>query len=49
MIVGYLNDVVGPVTMPLYTVTLYKEVVDKMKELELTKDKPQDFWIGKKV
>ena len=26
MIIGYLSDVVGPVTMPMYTVTLYKAV-----------------------
>ena len=44
LVVGYLSDLVGPVTMPLYTVSLYKAVTDRLNLAE-----PADFWKGRKL
>lgn len=43
LIVGYVSDVVGPVSMPFYTVTIYKEVAQKFA------DHGADFWKGRDV
>jgi hypothetical protein len=44
LVVGYISDVIGPVSMPMYTVRLYAYVLD-----ELTDAKDPDFWKGRSV
>jgi rRNA processing protein Gar1 len=31
-VVGFISDLVGPVSMPLYSVALYKSFTDQLKE-----------------
>lgn len=44
LVVGYISDVIGPVTMPMYTVNLYSSV-----QAELPQAKEPDFWKGRSV
>lgn len=44
LVVGFLSDVVGPVSMPLYTIQLYQSVKERLNLAE-----PAEFWKGRKV
>ena len=36
LVIGFIADIVGPVSMPLYCVAFYKSFTEKLKELEIS-------------
>ena len=44
LVLGFISDIVGPVSMPLYSVAIYKQCKEKLKDLDL-----KEFMKGKEV